>query len=97
MTQPESIPPAQAQKKYRQYENEWRKCQSKRNAEDWISSRANDDVMREHYLPAVKEQRQSKLRQASANASKLIQRLAQTDNFNIYRIVKTLVTKVLTA
>ena len=81
MTQPASIPPAQAQRKYRQYENEYRKCQSKRNAEDWISSRANDDVMRENYLPAVKEQRQAELRQASADASKLIQRLAQTDDF----------------
>ena len=81
MTQPESIPPAQAQKKYRQYENEWRKCQSKRNAEDWISSRANDDVMREHYLPAVKELRQVKATTSFCNTSKLIQRLAQTDEF----------------
>jgi hypothetical protein len=88
MTQPDNIDVKEAQKKYRHYETEWRKHHNEREMNKWISSRANDDVMREHYLPSVKEQRNITLSKESAKTSTLIQKLVGTEKFSVISMCK---------
>eukprot|EP00943_MAST-04B_sp_MAST-4B-sp1_P002754 g2754.t1 len=88
MTQPDNIDVREAQKKYRHYETEWKKCQNEREIDMWISSRANDDVMREHYLPSSREQRNITVSKESAKTSALIQKLVGTEKFSVISMCK---------
>ena len=87
-TQPDNIDPKESQKRYRQYEKDWYKIRNEVDMKQWLSSRANDDLMREYYLPHIKEKHEATKSEKSGKMSQLIERCVGTKKLDVISMCK---------
>ena len=86
LTQPDNIGPNRAQNSYKKYTQDWTKHNMYRELDDWVLRRAEDDVLREAYLPGVKEHRKEQVRMEALEFAKILERSVKLGKFDAFSV-----------